>query len=47
LKKEDELLWKQDGIAYMEGRIYISNNKKLKKKILWENHDVVDMRHPG
>ena len=47
LKKEDGLSWKQDGIAYMKGRIYILNNKRLKEKILWENHDLVDVGHPG
>ena len=31
LKKEDELTWEQDGIIYMEGRIYISNNKTSEK----------------
>jgi len=30
----------------MEGRIYILNNKKL-KKILQENHNSVDVGHPG
>ena len=47
LKKEDGLSWEQDGIAYMEEQIYIPNNKKLKEKILWENHNVVDVEHPG
>jgi len=47
LKKEDGLSWEQDGIAYMEGRIYVPNNKRLKEKILWENHNVVDVEHPG
>jgi len=31
----------------MEGRIYVPNNKRLKEKILWENHDVVDVGHLG
>ena len=31
LKKENGLAWKQDGIVYMEGQIYIPNNKKLKE----------------
>jgi len=35
LKKEDGQSWEQDGIAYIEGRIYIPNNKRLKGKILW------------
>jgi len=29
----------------IEGRIYISNNKKLRKIILQENHDFVDVGH--
>ena len=34
LKKENGLSWKQDRIAYIEGKIYILKNKRLKKKIL-------------
>jgi len=34
LEKKDGLSWEQDRIVYMEGRIYIPNNKKLKEKIL-------------
>ena len=34
LKKEDGLLWEQDRIVYIEEKIYIPNNKKLKEKIL-------------
>jgi len=44
LEKDDRLLWEQDGIIYMEERIYILNNKKLKEKILQENHNSVDVR---
>ena len=40
-------LEKQDGVVYKKGRIYISNNKKIRKKILKENHDSVDIGHPG
>ena len=47
LKKEDGLLWEQDRIAYMKERIYIPNNNRLKEKILWENHDLVDVGYPG
>jgi len=46
LKKEDELVWEQNGIAYIEGLIYIPNNQKLKKRILWKNHDFVDVGYP-
>jgi len=31
LKKEDGSTWEQDGIIYVEGKIYISNNWKLKE----------------
>ena len=46
LQKEDRLTWKEDWIVYMEGRIYVPNNKKTKEKILKENHDSVDVGHP-
>jgi len=47
LDKEDSETWEEEGIVYKEGRIYIPNNKKLKKKILKENHDLVDVEYPG
>ena len=46
LEKNDGLTWEEDGIVYLKGRIYIPNNKKLKEKILQENHDSVDVGHP-
>ena len=45
LKKEDGKKWEQDGITYIEGRIYIPNNKKLRERILQENHDFVNVSH--
>jgi len=47
LKKEDGLTWEEDGVVYMEGRIYILNNKKIREEILKENYDSVDIGHPG
>ena len=47
LKKENGLTWEEDGVVYMEGRIYVPNNKKIKEEILKENHDSVDVGHPG
>jgi len=47
LEKNDRLSWEEDGIVYVEGRIYVPNNKKLKEKILQENYDSVDVGHPG
>ncbi len=34
LKKEDGLTWEEDRIVYMEGRVYIPNNKRTIEKIL-------------
>jgi len=47
LEKEDGLTWEEDGVVYMEGRIYVPNNKKIKEEILKENHDLADMGHLG
>jgi len=47
LEKDNRLSWEQDEIIYMEERIYIPNNKKLKEKILQENHNSVDVGHLG
>ena len=45
LKNKDRLTWEKDRIVYMEGRIYVPNNKKTREKILKENHDLVDVGH--
>ena len=45
LEKDNRLSWEQDRIVYMEGRIYIPNNKKLKEKILQENYNLADVGH--
>ena len=47
LEKKDGLAWEEDGMAYMEGRTYVPNNKKLREEILKEHHDPVDIGHPG
>ena len=47
LKKEDGLTWEEDGVVNMEERIYVPNNKKIREEILKENHDSVDVGHPG
>ena len=31
----------------MEGKVYVLNNKKIKKEILKKNHDSVDVGYPG
>ena len=47
LKREDGLTWEEDKVVYMEGRIYVPNNKDLKEEILREHHDPADVGHPG
>ena len=47
LERNNGLAWEEDGVVYMEGRVYVLNNKKIKKEILKENHDSVDVGHPG
>ena len=47
LKKWDGLAWEQNRITYMNRRVYILNNKKLKEWILQENHNPIDVGHPG
>ena len=45
LKKEDGLTWEGDRVVYMERRVYIPNNRKIKEEILKENHDLADVGH--
>ena len=47
LEKNDGLTWEEDGVAYVEGRIYIPNNKEIREEILREHHDPADIGHPG
>jgi len=47
LKKEDSLTWEEDGVVYIERRVYVLNNKKIREEILKENHDSVDVGYPG
>ena len=47
LKKEDGLTWEEDRVVYIEGRVYVLNNKKIWEEILKGNHDSVDVGHPG
>jgi len=47
LKKGDRLAWEEDEVVYMEGRIYVPNNKDIKEEILKEHHNPADIEHPG
>jgi len=47
LRKENGITWEEDRIVYIEGKVYIPNNKRTREKILKENHNSVDVGHPG
>ena len=47
LEKEDSQSYEENRIVYMNGRIYILNNQKIRKRILQENHELVDVGYPG
>ena len=46
LKKKDGQAWEENGLIYMEGRIYVPNSQNIKERILQENHKLVDVGHP-
>ena len=47
LEKEDGQSYEENGIFYVDGRIYIPNNQKIRERILQENHKPVDIGYPG
>ena len=47
LEKKDGLTWEEERVAYMEGRIYVPNNKGLREEILKEHHNPADIGYPG
>ena len=47
LEKDNIQSWKENGIVYMDRRIYMLNNCKIRERILQENHDPADVGHPG
>ena len=47
LERQDGLTWEEDKVVYIEGRIYVPNNKKIREEILKENYNSVDVEHPG
>ena len=46
LEKNDELAWEENEVAYMDGRVYVPNNREFREEILREHHDPVDIGHP-
>ena len=47
LEKKDGLVWEENKVVYMEGRIYMPNNKNLREEILKEHYDPADIGHSG
>ena len=47
LQKEDGQAWENNGIVYIDGQIYIPNNKKIQEWMLQEHHDMVDISYLG
>ena len=47
LEKNNGQVWKEDGIVYMERRIYVPNNWKIWEQILQENHNPANIGHLG
>ena len=47
LKKEGGQIWEDNEIIYINRRIYIPNNRKIREQILWENHNSTDVGHLG
>ena len=46
LEKNDGSTWEEEGVVYMEGRIYVPNNKGIREEILKEHYDPADIGHP-
>ena len=47
--KEQEVikeLAKKDGIVYVDRKIYMPDNQKIRENILQENHKLADIKHP-
>ena len=47
LAKQDSQSWEEDKIIYVDGKIYVPNNCKIRERILQENHNPIDVGHPG
>jgi len=47
LKKENSLAWEENRIIYIDGQIYIPNNKKLQEQILQKNYNLIDVSYSG
>jgi len=39
--------WEENKIIYIDGKIYVPRNRQLRDEILSDNHNPLDVRHPG
>jgi len=46
LEKKDEQSWEENGIVYINGKIYVPRNRQIRNEILSDNHNPPDVRHP-
>jgi len=46
LKKKNRQTWEEDGIIYIDSKIYVPKNRQLRDEILSDNHNPLDIRHP-
>jgi len=47
LEKKDRQSWKENGIIYIDGKIYVPRNRQLQNEILSDNHNPLDVRYLG
>jgi len=47
LEKEDSQSYEENRIVYIDGRIYVPNNQKIRERILQENYEPVNIGHTG
>ena len=47
LEKDKVQAQKDNGIVYIEGKIYVPNNQKIQEQILQENYNSVDIEYSG
>ena len=47
MEKNNGLAWEENEVAYMDGIVYVPNNRELREEILRKHHDPVDIGHPG
>jgi len=47
LEKKDRQSWEENGIVYIDGKIYVPRNRQLQDEIFSDNHNPPDVGYPG